>query len=130
MRAQRLHQPAQHERQRLQPVNRPLEIERLLEPLLRERRHQRMRILPACDPLPRHTGLAEPRRHLVTRQVREVPKRSQSPSAERQEIGRGQPGRGNRRQRVDRQRRQRGRLRARIDDGEPGLLVHEEPRRG
>ena len=49
---ERLHQPAEHERERLEPFDRPLEFERLLEPLLRRRRHERPRVLAARDALP------------------------------------------------------------------------------
>ena len=42
VRGQRLDQAPEHERQRLEALDRPFQIERLLEPLLRQRGHQRL----------------------------------------------------------------------------------------
>ena len=81
--AERLQQPAEHERQRLEPLDRPLEIERLLEALLGHRRHERSGVLAAREPLPPHTGLPEPRRDVVGRQRRQIAQRAQAPAAER-----------------------------------------------
>ena len=51
-RRQRLEQPRQHERQRLEPLDRPLELERRLEALLGKRRHERTHVFAARDRLP------------------------------------------------------------------------------
>ena len=65
MRLERFHQTAEHERQRLEAVDGPLEIERLLEPLPGQRGHERTRILAARQPLPRDPFLPQTRRHLA-----------------------------------------------------------------
>ena len=57
---QRLEQPRQHERQRLEPFDRPLELERGLERNLIDPRHHRPRIHAARERLPQRAALAEP----------------------------------------------------------------------
>ena len=58
--AERLEQPRQHERQRLEPVDGPLEIQRCLEGFCRYGRHQGTRLLAARPTLPSQTVLSEP----------------------------------------------------------------------
>ena len=82
MRFERLQQTAEHERQRLEPLDRPLEIERLLEALLGHGRHERSGILTAREPLPSHARLPETRGHIVGRQRREIAERAQTPAFE------------------------------------------------
>ncbi len=90
MRRQRLEQPAQDERQRLQAVDRPLEIERLLEALLRHCGQQRPRILASRQPLPPDARLPETGGDGIGRQLRDIAERPQSPLSEcRQFIGIG-----------------------------------------
>ena len=60
-RGQRLEQPREHERQRLEPLDRPLEIERRLEPLVRQHRHERPRC-PRRAPSPATTRPPRPSR--------------------------------------------------------------------
>jgi hypothetical protein len=55
-RGQRLEQPRQDERQRLEICDRPLEIERRLEPFLLEHRHERPTVLAARHRLPHQGG--------------------------------------------------------------------------
>ena len=51
-RRQRFEQPRQHERQRLEPLDRPFQLERRFEPLVGQRRHERPHILAARERLP------------------------------------------------------------------------------
>src|SRR6266581_458323 len=83
MRRKRVHQPRQHERQRLEPLDGPFEIERLLEAFFRKRRHERRWILAAREALPGDTVFAEARRDVIRWQRREVSEGSQSPAAQR-----------------------------------------------
>ena len=86
---QRLDEAAEHERQRLEPFDRPLEIERLLEAFLGHRGHERRGVFAAREPLPLHAGLAEARGHVGGRQRRHLAERAQAPAAERgDEFGR------------------------------------------
>src|SRR3954470_6832853 len=57
---ERLHQPSEDERERLEPVDWPFEIERLLESLFGHRRHEWQRVFPGGDALPPHARLAKP----------------------------------------------------------------------
>ncbi len=57
MRFERFEQTAEHEGQRLELIDRPFEIERLLEALFGNGRHQRSGILTAREPLPSHAVL-------------------------------------------------------------------------
>src|ERR1041385_5839120 len=82
MRGEGLEQTREHERERLEPLDRPFEIERLLEALFRHGGHERARILAARQALPRHTVLAETRRHIVRGQGGEVAEGAEAPSAE------------------------------------------------
>ena len=79
-RRQRLEQPRQHERQRLEPLDRPFELERRFEALLGQRRHERRRVLAARDRLPGQRVLPEPRRQIGGRQRRELAQRSDPPA--------------------------------------------------
>ena len=76
MRRERLHQPPEHERQRLGTLNGPLEIERLLESFLRYRRDERLPVLATRDTLPLDTRLPEPCSHFVRRQRGKLAERS------------------------------------------------------
>ena len=82
MRRQRFHQPSEHEREWLQTLDRPLEIDSLFETFFRYRRQERSWIFPTRKPLPPYTLLSEPRRHGVWRQCRHLSKRAQAPTAE------------------------------------------------
>jgi hypothetical protein len=82
VRRQRRHEPAEHEGQRFQPLDRPFEIERLLESLLGHRRQQRPRIAAARQALPPHTALSEPRGHRIGRQRGDVAEGAKAPAAE------------------------------------------------
>jgi hypothetical protein len=135
LRRQRLEQPREHERQRLEPFDRPLEIERRFEALRFERRDERADVFAARDRLPRHRRPAEPRDEFVRGQRGQLPKRFQSPMFERRaRKARRVFGikiflRAQRAPRsivdvdvfddVDRDRCQRVRFAARLDDGEP-----------
>jgi len=59
---ERFHQPAEHERQRLEAVNRPLEFKGLLEPFFRHGWHEGQRILSSGNALPPDTRVPKPRR--------------------------------------------------------------------
>jgi len=82
-RRQRLEQTRQHERQRLEPLDRPLQLQRRLEPLLFEGRHQRPDIVAARDRLPDERLAAEPRREIPRRQRRQLAERLHAPAPER-----------------------------------------------
>ena len=82
MRRQRLEQPPEHERQRLEPVDRPFEIERLLEPLLRHLGPQRPRILATCEALPACPTHAQSRSHAVNGQRRQLTQCADPPTTE------------------------------------------------
>ena len=69
--------------QRLEPFDRPLEIERLLEALFRHRRHQRRGVLTAREPLPSHAGLPQSRRDSSGGNAARSPKRAHAPAAKR-----------------------------------------------
>lgn len=145
---QRLEEARQHERQRLERVDRPLELERRVEALLGQRRHQRPRVVAARDRLPRQRAAPEPRRQIGRRQRRELAERAHAPPFQRRD-------RRDRRiafgiafsaisaisafivfviaellEDANRQRRQRGRLCAGIDDGDARTRQDENRRRG
>ena len=63
-RRQRLEQPRQHERQRLELLDRPFEIHRGFEPFFGDVGDQRTRVLTARNGLPDEPALTEPRRHI------------------------------------------------------------------
>jgi hypothetical protein len=92
--AQRLEQPREHERQRLELVERPLELERLLEARGHTRRHQRARVFAARQPLPAHALLPQPRRQFGRRQRRHIAERAETPSGEDRDWGLGVGGWG------------------------------------
>jgi len=75
----------QYERQRLQPLNGPLKIERLLEGLFWDNRKQWPQVLTACKALPLHTLLPKPSGDSRGRQCRHVAERAKSPAAKRGE---------------------------------------------
>src|SRR5262245_55579662 len=82
MRRQWLEQPPEYERQRLEPVDGPFEIERLLEPLLRHLGPQRPRILATCEALPACPTPAHPRSYAINGQRRQLTQRADTPTAE------------------------------------------------
>ncbi len=82
VRLERLHQTAEHERQRLELLDRPFELERLLESLFGHGRHQRTRVLSTRETLPVCVLTAKTCREIVGRQCREIAERSQTPAAE------------------------------------------------
>src|SRR5688572_14178139 len=80
MRRERLHQPAKHEREWFQTLDRPLEIDSLFEALFRYLREQRPWICPTRKPLPPGPLLSEPRCNLVWRQCRHLSERAHTPA--------------------------------------------------
>ena len=56
---QRLEQPRENERQRLEPFDRPIEVERRFEPLVFHVRHQGTHVAPARNRMPDKPRLAE-----------------------------------------------------------------------
>ena len=86
-RRQRLEQPREDERQRLEPVDWPFEIERRFEPLVFERRHERPNIFAARDGLPDECVTSKPRRQIRLRQCRELAERFHPPAFECRLIG-------------------------------------------
>ncbi len=134
VRFERLHQPTQHERQRLEFLDRPFELERLLESFFRNGGHQRTPIFSASQTLPVCVLTAKACREIVGRQCREIAERSQTPTAEGGELIRDS-GFGIRdsiqiTKQCDRQRRYSSGLVARLDDREPGSIPHEQSRCG
>ena len=89
---QRLQEPAEHTRQRLQPLDGPLEFERLLEALLWNDREKRPRILAARTALPPHTCLSEPRGHGRRGQCRDLAESAKTPATERGKHGNSREG--------------------------------------
>ena len=79
---QRLEQPRQHERQRLQPVDRPLELDALEESRHVGIGHERARIDATRHALKGDTGLSQPRRQRLRRQGRHLAKRREPPAIE------------------------------------------------
>src|SRR5678815_2072156 len=77
-----IHQAPEHERQRLELLDGPLEIERLLEPLFGYSGHQRTGVFPASQTLPVRLLTAEARGEIICGQCREIAKRSQAPMTE------------------------------------------------
>ena len=77
---QRLEEPRQHERQRLEAFHRPFQLERGFEALFGQRRHERRRVLAARDRLPGQRMLAEARRQVGRRQRGKFPQRSDPPT--------------------------------------------------
>ena len=78
----RLHQAPEHERERLELLDRPLEIERLLESLFGHGRHQRTRVFPASQTLPVRLLTAKTCGKIIGRQCREIAQRPQTPATE------------------------------------------------
>ena len=74
-RRQRLEQPREHERQRLQPVDRPLELDALEKARHIGIGHERTRIDSARHPLKSDAGLPEPRRQRPGRERRQLAER-------------------------------------------------------
>ena len=69
---QRLEQPREHERQRLEPLDRPFQIDRRFERFFRNRRHQRPRVVAARDRLPGEPLGSQAGRKIGGRQRREL----------------------------------------------------------
>ena len=84
-RRQRFEQTREHERQRFEPFDRPLEIERRVEPLLRERRHERPDVVAARDRLPEESLRSEARGEVGRRQRGELAKRLHTPTLKRRD---------------------------------------------
>ena len=83
VRRQWLEQPPKYERQRLEPVDRPFEIEHLLESFLRHLGPQRPRILATREALPGCPAHAQSCSHTVNRQCRQLAQRADTPATER-----------------------------------------------
>ena len=79
---QRLEHAAQHERQRLQAFDRPFELERRVERLVVDERHERRQVLAARGVLPPRTERPEARRQLGGRQRRKLSQRADAPAAQ------------------------------------------------
>jgi hypothetical protein len=84
MRGQRLHETAKHERERLESLDRPVQLECLLEPLLGRCRHERPLVLPTRKALPLHARCSQPRGHFIRRQDSKLTERSKPPPSERE----------------------------------------------
>jgi hypothetical protein len=78
-RRQRFEQPREHERQRLEILDRPFQIERRFEALRVEHRHERPDVLAARDRLPRERRAAHPRDEIRGREGREITERPETP---------------------------------------------------
>ena len=83
VRAHRVEQAPEHERQRLESFDGPLEIEVRLEGFLRHERDERPGIFAARQPLQTDAGLAEARRELRRWQRRQIAERPHAPPRER-----------------------------------------------
>jgi hypothetical protein len=83
VRAHRLEQAPEHERQRLEPFDGPLEIEVRLEGFLRHERHERPALFAAGQPLHADGGLAEALGELRRWQRRQVAEGLDAPPRER-----------------------------------------------
>jgi hypothetical protein len=79
---QRLEHAAQHERQRLEAFDRPLEFERRVERLVVDERHERRQIVAAGGVLPARTERAEPGREIVCGERRQLRQRADAPAAQ------------------------------------------------
>ncbi|PYR25995.1 MAG: hypothetical protein DMF98_10405 [Acidobacteria bacterium] len=134
-RRQRFEQPREDERQRLEPVDWPFEIERRFEPLVFERRHERPNIFAARDGLPDERVTSKPRRQIRLWQCRELAERFHPPPFECRLIGGpGQPGPDpvdihDGLQDPDRDGRQRGGLITRRRNGDTRTRVRQDERR-
>src|SRR5206468_10872421 len=84
---QRLEKPREDERQRLEPVDRPLEIERRLEPLVRKRRHERPLILAARNRLPHERLRSEARGEIGRWERGELAEGFETPVSEYGQVG-------------------------------------------
>ncbi len=78
--AQRVEQPRQDKRQRLEAVDRPFEIERCLELLRHAGRHERPHLFAARPPLPPEAGLAETSGELARRERCQIAEGAQAPA--------------------------------------------------
>ena len=80
-----------HERQRLEPLDRPLEHERRLERLVALVAHQRTQVLAARQPLPARPDRAHTRQHVGRGQACKLPERGDAPANQRghQRLGLG-----------------------------------------
>ena len=84
-RRQRVEQPRQHERQRLERFDRPVEHVPLEKTGRRIGRHQPGRVLARRRLMQADARRSEPRVDVGARQTRDVPERPQSPAFERRE---------------------------------------------
>src|SRR3954464_5835997 len=127
---ERLHQPSEDERERLEPVDWPFEIERLLESLFGHRRHKWQRGFPRRDALPPRAGVAKPRRDIIGWQGREFAKGAKTPVAEGGQqivrIVRVVRVRTDDAEKCQRKRREQRGLGSRLDYGEAGAVVDEQ----
>ena len=91
-RAQLVEHPAQHEGQRLEPLDRPLERQRRLESLLDRRRHERALVLATGKPLQGQPTHTQPFEQLGRGQVRQIAESFDSPATHRGQQGEGGDG--------------------------------------
>src|SRR5205085_2977655 len=83
VRGNRLEQPAEHERERLEPLDRPLEIQVRFKPFVWQHRDERPVVFAAGQPLQPRAISAEAGGDLGTRQRGERPERGDAPAGER-----------------------------------------------
>ncbi len=81
-----LEEPRQHERERLEAVNRPFELERRFESLFGHRGDERVAILTAGDRLPEEALLTKPGREIGGWKRREVAQRFETPRSKRRRL--------------------------------------------
>src|SRR6476661_720657 len=84
---QRLEEPRENERQWLEPFDRPLQIERCLEPLVGDGRDERPRIFTAGDRLPEASRRSKTRGEIRRRQHGELTERFEPPRAKYRQLG-------------------------------------------
>ena len=77
---ERFEQPREHERQRIEPFDRPLQFDRRLEAFVRERRHERADIRAARDHLPVETLWSEAGGEIGGGKRGEITERSEPPT--------------------------------------------------
>ena len=80
--AERIEQPREHERERLEVRDGPLQFERRLEGLFLERGHERPRVFAARQALPADAVLPQPLREIGGRQRGQFAQRAQAPAGE------------------------------------------------
>ena len=84
-RGERLEQAREHERQRLESIDRPFQFDRRLEAFLRHVRHERPHVVAARDGLPDESRRAEPRGKIGRRKRGELAQSSETPTFERRD---------------------------------------------